>query len=174
MRKLNWGAKIRRWIEMKNKPKNISEHISYKEATQSQTATRKGIDNTPTEEELKAMKNVAEKCFEPVRVWYGKPIAISSFFRCIALNRAVGGSDSSDHVNGFSIDMDTENDNRKIFEWCIDNLKFDQLIWEFGGAWVHISFRMNVSRNRNMVLDARTINVGTKDEKTEYIDITKK
>lgn len=149
--------------------KFISKHISYKEATQSQTAARKGINNTPDTKQLIAMKNVAERCFEPVREWYGKPINISSFLRVNELNLAVGGSSTSEHPKGYCIDMDTDKDNRAIFEWCIDNLKFDQLIWEFGGKWVHISYRIDESKNRNMILDARVINGITK-----YIDITDK
>ena len=136
----------------------ISKHISYKESTQSQTATRLGIDNTPTEEELFAMENVANMCFEQVREWYGKSISITSFFRCAELNKAIGGSKTSDHVNGYAIDMDTEKDNRLIFEWCMKNLEYDQLIWEFGGKWVHISYRLDSTQNRNMVLDASVVN----------------
>jgi len=136
----------------------ISKHISYKESTQSQTATRLGIDNTPNETELFAMENAANMTFEQVREWYGKPIIVSSFFRSKALNEAVKGSSTSDHVNGYAIDMDTENDNRLLFEWCMKNLEFDQLIWEFGGKWVHISYRLDSTQNRNMVLDASVVN----------------
>ena len=136
----------------------ISKHISYKEATQSQTATRLRIDNTPNEDELFAMENAANMTFEQVREWYGKPIRISSFFRSDKLNAEIGGSKTSDHVNGYAIDMDTENDNRLLFEWCMKNLEFDQLIWEFGGKWVHISYRLDSTQNRNMVLDASVVN----------------
>ena len=61
---------------------NISEHISLDEATFSPTALRLGIENTPNETELTAMRLVAEMCFEPLRKWYGHPIKINSFFRC--------------------------------------------------------------------------------------------
>jgi hypothetical protein len=104
------------------------------------------------------METVAAKCFEPVREAYGKPIRISSFFRSEELNKAVGGSKTSEHTDGFCIDMDTEKDNRWIFDWCMENLEFDQLIWEFGGKWVHISYRTNILDNRNMVLDAKVVN----------------
>jgi hypothetical protein len=56
---------------------NISKHITFKEATFSATAARLGLKNEPTEEHLKAMKLVAEKCFEPLREWYGKPLRIN-------------------------------------------------------------------------------------------------
>ncbi len=128
---------------------NISKHISYREATQSATATRLKIDNTPTDEVLANMKLVAEKCFEPLREWYGKPIRINSFYRSPGLNRAVGGSATSDHVRGFAIDLDTPSnaENKKLFDWLKDNVEFTQLIWEYGDKsgpdWVHISYDKN-------------------------------
>jgi len=64
----------------------ISKHITLKEATFSQTAENLKINNTPGQKELEAMVLVAENCFEPLRVWYGKPIRINSFYRIAALN----------------------------------------------------------------------------------------
>ena len=125
---------------------NISKHITYKEATQSPTATRLKIDNTPSAEVLANMRLVARMCFEPLREWYGKPITINSFYRSPALNRAVRGARNSDHIKGFAIDLDTPSnaENKKLFEWCKANLKFSQLIWEYGNSqgpdWVHISY----------------------------------
>ena len=127
----------------------ISEHISYNEATRSQTALRKGIDNTPDAETLARMKEVADNCFEPLREWYGKPIRVNSFYRSEALNTAVGGSKTSQHVKGEAIDIDTNSDNEKLFNWCKENLDFDQLIWEYGGRWIHISYK---AKNRMQVL----------------------
>ena len=75
----------------------ISEHISYREATRSATAMRRGIDNNPSDFDLKRMKLLAENVFEPLRKWYGKPIRVNSFFRCTELNRAVRGSKTSQH-----------------------------------------------------------------------------
>lgn len=135
---------------------NISKHISYREATQSSTATRLKIDNTPTPEVLANMKLVAEKCFEPLRDWYGKPIRINSFYRSYILNRAIGGAKNSDHVKGFAIDLDTPSnaENKKLFDWLKDNVEFDQLIWEYGNAsgpdWVHISYKPR--KNRKQIL----------------------
>ncbi len=138
----------------------ISKHISYYEATKSNTATRKGIENIPSGEEMARMKIVAEKCFEPLREWYGRPIAISSFFRSHKLNKEIGGSRTSDHVKGCAIDMDADVfdngiTNAEIFHWCKENLEFDQLIWEFGNsknpAWVHISYRTKET-NRNQII----------------------
>lgn len=134
---------------------NISEHITYEEATGSPTAKRMGIENIPNDHELSNMKVVAEYCFEPLRKWYGKPIRINSFFRCEALNKAVGGSRNSQHRFGEAIDLTggSKEENRKIFEWCKANLIFDQLINEYNFSWVHISFRNG--QNRNQVLEVK-------------------
>ena len=133
----------------------ISQHISEEEATVSPTSLRLGIDNTPTPEILEAMKLVATKCFEPLREWYGKPIKINSFYRCPALNKAVGGKDNpiSQHTKGQAIDLSggSKEENKKIYDWCKDHLNFDQLIWEYDGAWVHISYKS--VGNRKMVFN---------------------
>lgn len=136
----------------------ISEHISYEEATRSQTATRLGIKNMPGEAELKNMEIVAKACFEPLREWYGKPLTISSFFRCKELNDAIKGSKTSQHVQGKAIDIDTgsRKENTKLLNWAKANLKYDQLICEYPDAngdpsWVHISFEPT-GKNRNQFL----------------------
>ena len=59
----------------------ISKHISNKEGIYSATALRRGIDNTPNEEQLANMKLIAEKIFEPLREYVGGPIKINSFIR---------------------------------------------------------------------------------------------
>jgi hypothetical protein len=155
---------------------NISKHISYLEATKSQTAVRRGIDNTPSDFQLANMKLVAENCFEPLREAKGKVIGVSSFLRSEALNKAIGGSKTSQHMQGaysgieegaIDIDADIYNNgltNKEIFEWLESNVEFDQLIWEFGTdqepAWVHVSYRKGA--NRNMKLKASRVNGKTK------------
>ena len=128
---------------------NISKHITYLEATHSDTAKAKGISNVPNDVQLASMRLVAEKCFEPLREWYGKPIRINSFFRSVELNRAVKGSKTSDHVKGMAIDLDAGSnvENLKLFNWLKDNVEFTQLIHEYGDKsgpeWVHISYNPN-------------------------------
>jgi zinc D-Ala-D-Ala carboxypeptidase len=131
---------------------NISKHITFNEATKSPTAIRNGIKNEPNAQELSNMKLVAEKCFEPLREWYGKPIKVNSFFRCEKLNTLVKGSKTSQHVEGKAIDMDagSKQENKKIFEWCKANLVFDQIVNEYDFSWIHISY--NASKNRNQIL----------------------
>ena len=128
---------------------NISKHITYLEATHSDTAKAKGIANIPNEVQIAAMRLVAEKCFEPLREWYGNPIRINSFFRSVELNRAVKGSKTSDHVKGMAIDLDAGSnaENLKLFNWLKDNVEFTQLIHEYGDKsgpeWLHISYNPN-------------------------------
>jgi hypothetical protein len=145
---------------------NISEHITYTEATVSNKAKQLGISNTPNERELKAMKLLAEAVFEPLRKWYGKPIQVTSFFRSAKINKAIGGSATSQHSLGQAIDIDTVSDNRKLFDYIKDNLPFDQLIWEYGNDsapdWIHVSY--SEVCNRKQVLRAVR-----KNSKTVYL-----
>jgi hypothetical protein len=137
----------------------ISKHISYKEGVNSPTAIRRGINNVPNSDQLVNMRLLAEKVFEPLRVHFDTPIKINSFFRCTALNVAVGGSGSSQHCKGEALDMDATGDvtNKMLFDYIKDNLTFDQLIWEYGNDdepdWVHVSFTDNTV-NRKEILRA--------------------
>ena len=125
----------------------ISKHISYKEATHSNTALRRNLDNTPNDEQLKCMEEVAENLFEPLREWVGGPIKVNSFFRGKPVNTAIGGSRTSQHMKGQAIDIDDTfgyKTNAEMYRYIKDNLDFDQMIWEFGDDenpnWVHISW----------------------------------
>ena len=138
----------------------ISEHISYKEGVYSITATRKGIDNTPNNEQLKNMELVADEVFEPLRSYVGGPIKINSFFRCPELNTAIGGSSKSQHCKGQAIDIDDtygRMTNAEMYHWIKEYLEFDQMIWEFGDDdnpdWVHVSY-VSPEDNRNRCLKA--------------------
>jgi zinc D-Ala-D-Ala carboxypeptidase len=138
----------------------ISKHISYKEAVHSNTAKRRGIDNTPNEEQLYNMTKVAHNIFEPLRLYVGGAIKINSFFRSEELNKAIGGSSKSQHCQGCAIDIDDiygHKTNYEMFEYIRENLDFDQLIYEFGDAtnpdWVHVSY-VSTGDNRNRVLRA--------------------
>ena len=84
----------------------ISKHISNKEGVYSNTAIRRGIDNTPGEYELQNMELLAKNVFEPLREYVGKPIKINSFYRSVELNKAIGGSSKSQHCEGRAIDID--------------------------------------------------------------------
>ncbi len=132
----------------------ISQHITFKEATFSATAKRLGIKNEPTPEHLKAMKLVAEKCFEPLREWYGKPLRINSFYRGKDLNKAVKGSATSQHCKGEAIDIDAGSvtENKKIHDWIKNNLEFTQLINEYNFSWVHVSYNPKNLKKQCLVI----------------------
>ena len=146
----------------------ISKHISYKEGVHSNTAIRRGIDNTPTDDQLYFMEIVAEKVFEPLREWVGGPIKINSFYRCPELNTAIGGSATSQHCKGQAMDIDDtfgKATNAEMYNFIKENLYFDQMIWEFGDddnpAWVHVSY-VSPEKNRNRCLKAYKENGKTK------------
>ena len=146
----------------------ISKHISYKEGVYSITAIRKGIDNTPNNDQLLKMVSVAEEVFEPLRAYVGGPIKINSFFRCPELNTAIGGSSKSQHCKGQAIDIDDtfgRMTNAEMYNFIKDNLEFDQIIWEFGDDdnpdWVHVSY-VSLKDNRNRCLKAYRENGKTK------------
>ena len=139
---------------------SLSKHLSLVEVTKSNTATRLGIDNSPTEEHLANLKVVAEKVFELIREHFGVPIGISSGYRSKKLNTAVKGSSSSEHCKGMALDIDADIfggiTNKEIFNYIKENLEFTQLIWEFGNDnepdWVHVSY--NPSNLKKQVLKA--------------------
>ena len=126
----------------------LSKNLSLAEVTKSITAKRLGIDNTPDEWVQGNLKKVAEHIFQPVRDHFGRPIYVSSGYRCADLNVAIGGSVRSQHVEGRALDLDGDVygkvSNAEIFEYIRENLEFDQLIWEFGTEdnpdWVHVSY----------------------------------
>lgn len=147
--------------------KNISKHITYKEATQSYVAIRYGIDNDPEEHQLRNMIMLAEMVFEPLRAFFNRPIGITSFYRSSALNSKLKGSRTSQHManNGAAIDLDGDIyggvTNKELFDYIRLNLNFDQLISEFpdresNPAWVHVSYKQ--FGNRRQVLEAHSIN----------------
>ena len=146
----------------------ISKHLSYKEGIRSNTATRLGIENKPNEEQLENMKLLAEKVFEPLREEVGGPIKVNSFFRSPDLNKAIGGSKTSQHCKGQAIDIDDTfgvKSNAQMYYFIKSELDFDQMIWEFGTDgnpdWVHISY-VSEDKNRNRCLKAYKENGKTK------------
>lgn len=126
----------------------LSENLSLAECTKSLTAKRLGINNEPDEWVTENLRQVAVNVFQPVRDCLGVPIHVSSGYRSPELNKAIGGSVRSQHVEGRALDLDADVfggcTNSEIFECIRENVEFDQLIWEFGDQdnpdWVHVSF----------------------------------
>lgn len=128
------------------------KYFTIEELTKSSTAISKGIDNTTTKEIEENLKELVEKVLDPLRELYGKPIYVNSGYRCPELNKAVGGSNTSQHMTGCAADITagSKEENEKLFKLIKDNLKFDQLIDEKNFQWVHVSYDKN--RLRNQVL----------------------
>ena len=144
----------------------ITDHLRYDEVVASVTAQRHGIDNTPNKSQLAALTILANKVFEPVRLFVGFAIIVSSGFRCFHLNKLIGGALNSQHMKGEAFDLKAVNgNNAEIFHYIKDNLEFDQLIWEFGNCeqpqWIHVSYTTR-RKNRGQVLIAYKENGQTK------------
>lgn len=132
------------------------KYFTIEELTRSATATARGIDNAPTPEIKANLERLVDKVLDGLREIYGKPITVNSGYRCPELNKAVGGSKTSDHMNGFSVDITAscKKENAILFQIIKDNFDFDQLIWEKGNSeypdWIHVSY--NPNRLRKQVL----------------------
>ena len=110
----------------------LSDNFSLHEFTRSQTATRHNIDNTPNDKQIFNLRNLCVSVLQPVRDYFQKPMIISSGFRCAELNTKIGGSITSQHVQGQAADIEVlEVGNLELSDWIHINLKYDQLILEF-------------------------------------------
>lgn len=126
---------------------NLTAHFTLSECIKSDTAERLGIDNTPDQNEIDNLKATLEAIAEPVRKHFNRRVFIRSGFRCLALNRAIGSKDNSQHVKGEAIDLEVDGiSNNAVAEWIRDNLEFDQCIREFAvpgdpsSGWIHVSY----------------------------------
>jgi len=148
----------------------LSEHLDLSEVTRSDMAKRRGISNMPTPEHIENFKILAENIFEPIRKHFGVPIFVSSGYRSKALNTAIGGSLTSQHLLGQALDIDmdgTKNGvtNKMVFDYIKANLNFDQLINEFDYSWVHVSYNPS-GKQRKQILNA--VKVGGKTSYTPH------
>ena len=140
---------------------NLSAHVTLAEFENSPTATTHGINNKMSLSQIESAKLLCENVFEPLRIHLNTPIKISSGFRCLQVNKMIGGAKSSQHTKGEAMDIKI---GAKGFHFIKDKLDFDQLIWEFGNdeepQWVHVSYKKG--RNRKQVLKATKQNGKTK------------
>ena len=144
------------------------KYFTIKEMTKSATAQRKGINNDPSIQVCQSLTALIEKVLDPLREAYGKPIIVTSGYRCPKLNAIVGSTPSSQHVKGEAADIrsvqDTPEENKKLFDLIVKlGLPFDQLINEYNYDWVHVSFG---ARHRRQKLKAVK-----KNGRTHYIYI---
>lgn len=136
----------------------LTSHFSLEELTASQTATRRGYDNTPTPEVIEALRRLCVNVLEPVRQLLCVPIFVNSGYRSQQVNRVVGGTSKSQHCKGEAADLSFKGLSvQEAFERMkASEIIFDQLISE--GTWLHISFT-NQRPNRRQCLRA-TFNDG--------------
>lgn len=144
------------------------KYFSIKELIKSTTAIKRHIDNSPSKEIERSLTALVEKVLDPLREAYGKPIIVTSGYRCPKLNAIVGSTPSSQHVKGEAADIksvqDTPEENKKLFDLIVKlKLPFDQLINEHNYDWVHVSYG---ARHRRQKLKAVR-----KNGKTTYINI---
>lgn len=134
----------------------LTPHFCLLEFTRSGVATQEGIPNNPSQQQTENLRLLCQNVLEPLRQRFG-PIVISSGFRSVALNRAVGGVPSSQHTKGEAADIVIGSPQRgvEMFRFIQRYLDFDQLVWEPIGAseprWLHVSWTKR-HRNRHSVL----------------------
>lgn len=120
------------------------KYFSFQEFERSDTAYRHGIDNTAPESARRNIAALVDKVLDPLREAWGKPITVTSGYRCPAVNRRVGGVSTSMHLTGCAADISTGNavDNRRLYQLAQDlNLPYFELIGKkYDFRWLHISY----------------------------------
>lgn len=133
------------------------KYFTISELLRSDTAIASKIWNGANREQEDNLIALVAAILDPLRTAYGKPIRISSGFRCPALNRAIGGVANSQHMRGEAADIDlgSTTENRKLAKLIVDmKLPFDQLIDEANYAWIHVSYKRK-GDNRGQILRMR-------------------
>lgn len=136
------------------------KYFTLKELTHSSTADAKKIDNTPTEEVKKHLEELCDNLLDPIREAWGSGIKITSGYRGTALNKAVGGSNTSAHHIGYAADMYPSNGNITEFKEFVKTFlksgkfKFDQYINEYKGnsQWVHVAIKNRGGKQRGQYM----------------------
>jgi len=146
----------------------LSTNFSLHELTKSDTAIRQSIDNTPPMQVIENLQDLVDNILQPLRDKFGA-IAVTSGYRSPAVNKAIGGSTTSDHCHGYAADFEVLGmDNRELALYIRNNLKYKQLILEFysglpDSGWVHCSFQKDA--NKNQTLTAKKVN-----GRTQYLN----
>ncbi len=146
----------------------LSENFSLSELTKSQTAERKGIDNTPSPTHQENLKSLCEMVLQPVRDHFSRVVTISSGYRSPELCTAIGSKITSQHAKGEAADFEIFGvSNKELADYIHENLDYDQLILEYwkkedpNSGWVHCSYTNG--NNRKQYLRAYK-----EDGKTKY------
>ena len=145
----------------------LSNNFTLSELTKSQTALRRGIDNTPTDEHIANLEALCQHILQPVRNYFAKPVTVNSGYRGPALNEAIGGASSSQHCKGQAADIEIPGiSNYELANHISQHLEYDQLILEFytpgdpNSGWVHVSYNVDGNRKENLTAmkeDGKTV-----------------
>lgn len=149
----------------------LSSHFTLEEFVSSSSAKKLGIKNEPNETEIENLKLLCNTILEPIREKLNAPLYISSGFRCVKLNSAIGGTKTSQHCYGQAADLQVyakDKSNKDLFDLCVAMIKsgeitVGQLIWEGGTDdcpnWVHIStpYQRSQYKKTNQILRMRQV-----------------
>jgi zinc D-Ala-D-Ala carboxypeptidase len=152
----------------------LSKNFSKAELCKSQTATRMGLNNNPTDDQTENLRLLCERVLQPVRDHFNQVVSISSGFRDPILSQKIGSSIKSQHCKGEAADFEIFGvANNELADWIKENLMFDQLILEYhtpgepNSGWVHVSYTKEINSNRKEYLMA----IKGESGKTEYKQI---
>ena len=133
----------------------LSHDFNLSEFQRSDTALRMGIKNEANSEQVRALKNLCINVLQPLRNFYGKPITVSSGFRCEQLNRAVGGVFNSQHLRGEAADIPVPSATVAMqwIKFIRRHCHYDQILLEHrkatGARWIHVSCKTDDTKNRH-------------------------
>ena len=142
--------------------KKLSDNFTLGEFIASDTAKKKGIDNTPTLVDIYHLEELCVNLLQPIREAWGKPIKVTSGYRCYKLNKAVGGSNTSVHMKGWAADIKPASGSYKDFEEFVvqflqdhPEIRFDEAIRETSGTskWLHLGYKSNLGGQRRLIFD---------------------
>ena len=138
---------------------SLSKNFSLEELTKSQTATRKGIDNTPSPEHQANLQSLCTAILQPIRDHFSKVVTVSSGYRSQELCLAIGSKTTSQHAKGEAADFEIFGvSNKELADYIHEHLDYDQLILEYwkesdpNSGWVHCSY--SEGNNRKQYLKA--------------------
>ncbi len=142
-----------------NRKEKLSEHFTFGELIRSETAERKGIDNTPPDNLIPKLRHLSTAILEPVRLHFGNPFRPNSGYRSPDLNKEIGGASKSQHCKAEAVDIEIPGvSNYDLAVWIKDNLEFDKVILECyrpgepSSGWVHVSLKNEGEVNRGVAL----------------------
>lgn len=131
-------------------PMKLSENFSLEELIRTST----GLDNTPSEEQIENLRQLVVNVLQPARDALG-PIKVTSGYRSPEVNAKIGGAPNSQHTKGEAVDLMMSGGQKRLLDWIIENVEFDQIISEFPDKlgrplWVHVSYREGNNRNEKL------------------------